>query len=129
MPFSFIFNQIKIYSMKNLMLICLLFAGIKSFAQVTKADIELQMATFSPAGYEYVFLSNVREYYNDGSFKMVQKNYYGNMLTMEPKEHALYIRFYTDATKTSLSDLTVIPYSMIIRTEAYKTGFVIDVME
>jgi hypothetical protein len=129
MPFYFIFSEIKINVMKKFLLILLVFAGIKSFAQVTKADIELQMATFAPAGYEYVFLSNVREYYNDGSFKMVQKNYYANMLTLEPKEHALYIRFYTDATKTSLSDLTIIPYSMIIRTEAYKTGFVIDVME
>jgi hypothetical protein len=115
--------------MKKLILIATVFISGNIFAQVQKADIDLQMSLFSPAGYEYIYLDNVREYYNDGSFKMIQKNYYGNMLTLEPKEHALYIRFYKDATRTLLTELMVIPYNMIIKTEAFDKGFIIDLVE
>lgn len=115
--------------MKKLILIASLFICVKSFAQVQKADVELQISLFSPANYEFVYIGNIREYYNDGSFKMVQKNYYGNMLKLEPKDHALYVWFYKDATKEVLSDLMVLPYNMIIRTEAFSTGFIIDLME
>lgn len=115
--------------MKKICTIILFLVTMNGYSQVMKADIDLQLATFSPGKYEYVYLGNVREYYNDGSFKMVQKNYYGNMLTMETKEHALYIRFYKDATKSILTDLTIIPYSMIIRTEAFDNGFIIDLVE
>lgn len=115
--------------MKKIFMITLLFISVKGFAQVQKADIELQISLFPPASYEFVYLSNVREYYQDGTFKMVQKNYYGNMLKLEPKDHALYIWFYKDATKAVLSDLMVLPYNMIIRTEAYTSGFIVDMME
>ncbi len=110
-------------------MIALLFTTVNSYAQVNKADIDLQLYLFSPAKYEYVYLGNVREYYNDGSFKMVQKNYYANMLTIETKEHALHIRFYKDATKTLLTDIMIIPYTMIIRTEAFDNGFIIDLVQ
>lgn len=115
--------------MKKLFLIVSLLLSVNSFSQVQKTDIELQLSTFPPSSYEFLYLGNVREYYNDGSFKMVQKNYYANMLRFEPKDHALYIWFYKDASKSTLTDLMILPYNMIIRTEAFATGFIIDMVE
>ena len=111
--------------MKKLIVIAFLFIGIKSFAQVTKADFDALLAAFPQSGYEFVYLENKRTFYTDGTTAMSQDKYYANKVNIEPMSGSVYLRFYADETKSKVSDLLVIPYTKIDYIEAFAKGFVI----
>jgi hypothetical protein len=115
--------------MKKLILLPLFFCGLNAFTQVTKSDFENLFSTFPQTGYEYVYLSNVSEFYTDGSSKYIQNKYFGNKMTMEAKETGVYLKFYTDESKSSCNDIQIVPYKSIEWIEGFKTGFIISLMK
>lgn len=111
--------------MKKMILIAFLIIGTKSIAQVTKADFDAIIAVFPQSGYEYVYMENKRTFYTDGTSAITQDKYYANKVTIEPAATSVYLRFYTDETKSKVNDILIIPYIKIDYIEAFDKGLVI----
>jgi len=99
--------------MKKITLFIAMYLCFQSFAQMTKAEVELALNAIPKTKMDKVYLDNKRTYYTDGSSKVVQSSYTYAKANLEPGENSLLLRYYKDDTKSTLSSISVMTYTSI----------------
>lgn len=83
---------------------------INSFAQVTKLDFETSMTKAGVTKFDNVYLQNQKTFYTDGTSKYTYNTYTGDKTKVELTATSIFIYYYTDNTKATVSGITVIPF-------------------
>lgn len=86
---------------------------INSFAQVTKLDFETSMTKAGVTKFDNVYLNNSKTFYTDGTNRYTYATYGGDKTKVELTATSIFLYYYTDNTKATVSGITVIPFSSI----------------
>jgi hypothetical protein len=86
---------------------------INSFAQVTKLDFETSMTKAGVTKFDNVYLQNQKTFYTDGTSKYTYNTYTGDKTKVELTATSIFIYYYTDNKKATVSGITVIPFSSV----------------
>ena len=84
-----------------------------SFAQVTKLDFETSMTKAGVTKFDNVYLQNQKTFYTDGTCKYTYNTYTGDKTKVELTLTSIFLYYYSDNTKATVSGITVIPFSSV----------------
>ena len=86
---------------------------MNGFAQVTKLDFETSVTKAGVTKYNNIYVNNSKTFYTDGTNRYTYATYAGDKTKIELTATSIFLYYYTDNTKATVSTITIIPFTSI----------------